>query len=904
MILASVPRRFAQLATALIACLLCFSAIPAASEAPGKVELLRDRWGTPHIFAANEADGFYGLGYACADDRMLQMDMVRRRAAGRLAEVFGKDWVESDRSARIAGHSRYAAAAYDRLPAEMQRWVAAYAAGVNAWLDSHRSTVERRFKPLGALPERWTPADCLLAARGILGIGWPFGTGGIDSYRRFREIAGRSGEAEALKQVFRWAIDSEAAIVSEADFARDPESYRRVKAAPRVEGAGFFTATGESPKMSQAWAVSGRKSTTGRPILESDPQLTLSTPPFFYEFHLSAGRIAARGIGLAGLPGLFIGYNRRIAWGVTSLGAGSTVTFIDRLTADGKSYQFEGREVAFERRLELIRVQGAPPVVQEVLSNRHGVVFNSLVENRAPGEAYLLYDPQTSGLGSNIRAMLGVMTASGWRELRSALEHYYEPGVHLHYADADGNVGYHTVVHTPLTARSPRMAQEGWSGQQEVRGRIPFNDLPHMLNPEQGFVSHANNLPVGAWYPYDLGIGTGGNGHTARSLRLLQLLEGDRKFSMDDLESVVHRDDRNAFINALLPMARKVVEEDKVRDPAVLRLLASLEGWDMRDSTVHRFPAARGLRNVLTPYRRSGLSDALGIGGGGVGHLARRAGAAFARSGITPRSKAEREYLVNWLRSAAQPGPGGDAPPAGEPDGTMVIPYQRAIPLNMPAVDPSLDIKSPPLACHDTATIWSQPGNVYTQIVDLGDPDNSRAVIAPGNSEDGESPFRTAGIDLWVKGTTRPSPLTREKVERLGVTRSTLEVRPYSGPKGSPLFTVTAADGAAQFVQAIPPVAPPPPRQEARPVQGRRPDDPVFQNALRTILRQDASAAEVDAAIADCRERAAGGAALAAELQEAARFAIYLIEESAAGRLKNPYGSPYALRRLQELLKR
>jgi penicillin amidase len=140
----------------------------------------------------------------------------------------------------------------------------------------------------------------------------------------------------------------------------------------------------EGPKMSHAWAVAGARSKTGKPLLESDPQLPLASPPFFYEVHLSAGRIDARGLAIPGCPGLFIGFSRRIAWGASALGAASQVVFLDKLADDGRGYVFEGQTVPCERRLERIRVKGGLDVVQEVLSTRHGVVFNSLSQNQRP----------------------------------------------------------------------------------------------------------------------------------------------------------------------------------------------------------------------------------------------------------------------------------------------------------------------------------------------------------------------------------------------------------------------------------------------------------------------------------------------------------------------------------------
>ena len=178
--------------------------------------------------------------------------------------------------------------------------------------------------------------------------------------------------------------------------------------------------------------------------------------------------------------------------------------------------------------------------------------------------------------------MLAWMTASNWTEFQAAMEHYYDPGLHIVYADDQNNVGYQTLVHRPLTVRSPRQAQEGWTGRHEVSGRIRLDELPHLLNPENGFISHANNMPVGTWYPFDLGLGTGGNGHTGRSWRLQQLLTGSHKYDVADFEALVHRDPVNPLLTALLPIAIKVADEDQVVDAAVKGLVDAVRDWDLR----------------------------------------------------------------------------------------------------------------------------------------------------------------------------------------------------------------------------------------------------------------------------------------------------------------------------------
>jgi hypothetical protein len=230
------------------------------------------------------------------------------------------------------------------------------------------------------------------------------------------------------------------------------------------------------------------------------------------------------------------------------------------------------------------------------------------------------------------------------------------------------------------------------------------------------------------------------------------------------------------------------------------------------------------LGNTLTPYRGSGLNGLYGAGSGGVANLARAIGGQFAAQGTTPTNTLIRAYLVNWLRASANANgrsrDGATAsdewnarlaqgrPAARDAERTITIPYQRTSPLNLPVVDPSLDILSPPLTCLDTGTIWSQPGNIYSQIVNLADVDNSRSMIAPGDAEDG--PFRTNQVNLWVRGTMHPAPLSRAKVEALGGKAQNLTAVAYSGAVSSPQSNVREAPREASFMPAIPPDACPP----------------------------------------------------------------------------------------------
>jgi len=799
-------RPFLILAVLVGAVCLAFQGFsPAAS---GDVEIVRDQWGVPHVFAATGEGGFFGVGYAAAEDRIVQMDLFRRRARGRLAEVYGADLVESDRQFRVAGISQYCDGVVENLPEDALGYLRAYAAGVNAFLRENPETVRRRFEALGVEPAAWTEGDCVCA---WMAVGSLFdrltNSGPIKRYHDFRDRVREIGEEAALRET-GMMIDDWAAVVPESEMAKDTEVYEKLKATPPTPGQWFRSIDDDLLKFSHAWAVDGTRSETGKPLLESDPQTPVNNPPLWWEFHLSAGAFNVRGIGVAGSPGMLIGFNRRLAWGVSALGAGSTVTFIEKPSADGRGYLYRGKPFPFESRREVIRIKGAEPVEFEVRRTQHGFVFHPRGQYQREGEVYVSHYTQMEDGKTTLLAMLRMMAASGWNEFRDAMREWYSPGVHLVYADVEGNLGYQTLVYAPLTKRTRRMALEGWTGEDEVLGRIPFPEMPHLLNPDSHFVSHANNLPVGSWYPYDLGVGTGGTGHSSRSFRLIQLLSGDRAFSVESFEAGVHRDDVQANVAALFPVARRIAQETGAgRD--VQNLLEQLRDWDLRyRADQPAYPAAMALASAaLTPYRRSPLTDRLGGGGGGISHLARLVGDQFGDTDATPADPDVRDYLMAWLQQAAEKlreGRVAPAPVDGQSRDVLSMPYQQNGPMKLPVLEPRHDLTSPPLTCGQGGTIWAQKGNSYTQIVDLADIDSSRAVLPPGISEDPESPHHADQMSIWVAGATRPAPLSRARIEASATSSRGLTAEPYDSVTPR-LLTMdgTGAALAAAFIQRV-----------------------------------------------------------------------------------------------------
>jgi penicillin amidase len=782
------------------------------------VTIVRDRWGVAHVYADTEEGVFFGAGYATAQDRLFQMELSRRYVQGRLAEILGARWLESDKLMRTLGLYRHAQAVVPHLSPDTRRALEAYAAGVNEYTRQHKGKLLYLFDRYAIQSEPWTPADCVAA--------WMRVSERFDRGWR-TEVNAQLAMNRSGASLPAPVIDESACVVSEEDFQRAaPEAYRRLKAKgekrrgdARMQGyrdtgmqlstlVSLYPCIPESlhpdifaaPKASHAWVVSGAKSATGKPILESDPQIAVTAPSLWHEIHLHGGRYNVRGIGVAGAPGLLIGYNERMAWGATALGSDNADLFEEHVTPDNPNqYRWRDKWETMTTRTETIRVKGGEPVTIQVRATRHGAIVNDFLPNLTQDAtrnttAYALHYLVTTEMTSSLEGLLGMMRARDWKTFCVGLSKYRSPGLHVVYADANNNIGYHTAGVIPIRKRfSGQMPLQGWTGEDEWQGVIPFDELPQALNPKSGFIVSANHVPVGAWYPYNLTVGTGGTGDNPRSWRLRELLSESRKFSVNDFLTV-HRDSTNPVLRDFLRLALKVAEEDGVNTPAVQRARRLLTNWDGRVVTTS---PAHGFLMSASPLLVRSLRDTpmmarYGGGPAGVCYLLKEHGTRFRETGKTPQDADVRRWLVDYLQRAAEGQTGRRAqesigqlvnwsemqrgvgnglravPDIGRPavpseEQTYSLPYQTNLE-GFGSLDPEKDFVSPPLTCVMVDTIWSQRGNSYSHVVDLSDVDNSLSLLPPGVSEDPASPHFKDQANLWAAGEMHPAPLTRERV--------------------------------------------------------------------------------------------------------------------------------------------
>ncbi len=530
-------------------------AVPGLRE---PVEVVRDRWGVPHVYARDARDLFLAQGYVHAQDRLWQMDLARRAAGGRLSEVFGGTTLSADRLWRTLGARRVAGEELARLDPETAEALRAYASGVNAFLAARGGRIPIEFLLLRYRPEPWTPADSL-----VLGKLLAWTLDGTWRYQALRDRLLRRLGPEGMRALLPPSPADTPVVLSGAGPgpADASEPSRPPDLPPPPAGAG-----------SNAWAVSGARTASGRPLLANDPHLVAQMPSIWYEMHLVGGPYNVAGATIPGAPGVIVGHNDEIAWGVTNAPADVQDLYVERFDAgDPTRCLYRGQWGPAVVVRERIAVRGRrEPAVQDVRITRHGPVLSDAAGGLDEPVAlrWTALEPGTAAA-----AVLRVDRARTWAEFRDALRLWTVPAQSFVYADRRGNIGYQLAGRIPVRAAGDGLLPvPGWTGEHEWVGEIPFDRLPSRLNPRRGYVVSANNRVVTGAYPYHLSH-EWDPGYRARRIEaLLASTEGatpeDMRRIQLDLASLPAQETVRALRDVHLP------------HPPEGALLRELRAWD------------------------------------------------------------------------------------------------------------------------------------------------------------------------------------------------------------------------------------------------------------------------------------------------------------------------------------
>ncbi|MDB5798221.1 MAG: penicillin acylase family protein [Paucimonas sp.] len=541
------------------------------------VDVVRDAEGVPHIYAGNTRDAWFSLGYVHAQDRLWQMEMNRRIAAGRVAEILGPNALPTDRFLRTLGIRRNAQQIWSGLAPDTQAVLTAYADGVNAWLSHNGGPLPPEFLLTGApRPEPWQPADSI-AWQTMMA--WDLAANWTQEILRMR-LAQRLTLAQVNAFLPPYPGD---AVLPTRDYTA---LYRdlHASAAQLQELAQLAPPSGIEGVGSNNWVVNGSHTVSGKPLLANDPHLGLNAPALWYFAHLSAPGLDTIGATLPGMPGVVLGRNKRIAWGFTNTASDVQDLFVERVNpANPAQYQTPEGWQAFRTRQETIKVKGQPDVSMLVRETRHGPVITGalplLEKTRLDGERNVVAFSWTA-LRSDDRTIQGGIrmgSAANWEQFVAAARDFHSPQQNMVYADVEGNIGFIAPGRVPL--RKPEndlhglAPAPGWDARYDWNGFIAFEDLPRSYNPPSGKIATANEKIVGPGYPHFL---TSEWSLPYRAQRIASLLDARPRHDLASFAQM-QRDVLSLAAQELLPLALKTTPADGA-SRAALDLLANWKG--------------------------------------------------------------------------------------------------------------------------------------------------------------------------------------------------------------------------------------------------------------------------------------------------------------------------------------
>ncbi|MFJ5784306.1 penicillin acylase family protein [Streptomyces hydrogenans] len=595
----------------------------------GDVEVKRDAQGVPQIYADTEADLFRAQGYVQAQDRFYEMDVRRHLTAGRLSEMFGEGQVETDAFLRTLGWRQVAQQEYDKVLApETKKNLQAYAEGVNAYLkDRAPKDVSVEYAALAFTNdyaiEPWTPVD---SVAWLKAMAWDLRGNMQDEIDRSL-LTSRLTPAQ-IKQLYpAYPYELHEPILDRGTVDPVTKKFdpKAGKDGEDADGSGTGAGDGSGGPSAQlaalsglsdvldqvpallgpngngigsnSWVVSGELTTSGKPLLANDPHLAPMLPSLWYQMGLHCRSVSATcrydvaGYTFSGMPGVIIGHNDSIAWGLTNLGADVTDLYLEKVSPEG--YLVDGKVKPFDTREETIKVAGGSnrtitvrstdrgPLVSDRSSELEKVGQKAPVGNAAPdrGTGYGV-SLQWTALqpGKSMDAIFALNLAKNFKQFRAAAKNFEVPSQNLVYADTKGNIGYQSPGKIPRRATGDgTLPAPGWDSRYRWKGYIPFEQLPYEYNPDRGYIVTANQAVISP-DQYDELL-TEDWGYGSRSQRINDLIESKTKdggkISPDDMRTM-QTDNRSEIATLLNPLLLKV----DISDPYVREAQKLLEGWD------------------------------------------------------------------------------------------------------------------------------------------------------------------------------------------------------------------------------------------------------------------------------------------------------------------------------------
>jgi penicillin amidase len=782
--------------------LFCLTSIPLLSgiktqkdvlDIPGltkPVEIIKDRWGISHIYARNQKDLFFAQGFNVAKDRLFQLEVWRRQATGTLAEILGSKALPRDIGALLLKARVDIKEEMNHYHPQGEEIITSFVRGINAYIDlanKNPDLLPLEFRLLGLKPGHWTPEVVVSRHNGL------FRNAGSEismaravlllSPERTAELlqlepSGASLRAEQgvdLSLVNRDILELYSASRSRVRFAPEDIVDPSCGTNPHFLSPGKIFLSGAEPFRqnidtgSNNWVVSGKLTASGRPLIANDPHRSQQIPSLRYWVHLAAPGWNVVGGGEPALPGVSIGHNEYGAWGLTIFAIDQEdICVYETNPSNSNQYLYQGKWEEMSVVRETIRVKGRSPVDVELKYTRHGPVLH---EDHKNHKAYALRAAWLEIGGAPYLASLRVDQAKTWQEFREACSYSHTPSENMVWADVQGNIGWQAVGITPLRKGWNGLLPVPGDGRFEWTGYLPIKELPHVLNPEKGFIATANQHNVPQGYPHLLGLQWS---DPCRYLRIQEFLSSKKKLTLKDMKDL-QQDYLSLPARTLVPLLRGVRSADARAQKALDMLLA----WDYvldKDSVeaaIYSSWVDRLSRNVWDLYlpqeaRRAFPSRSLRK----MIDFLLAPDEHFGSDPLSGRDALLVKSLEQGISDLAERlGPDMGKWQYGQPDFHHILirhPLSSAI---QDELRKKLDVGPLPRGGNSTTVNNTSGGYNQTSgasfriIADLSRWDNSLGTNSPGQSGNPDDPHYADLFEMWAKGEYFPVYFSRAKVE-------------------------------------------------------------------------------------------------------------------------------------------
>lgn len=803
----------------------------AGKPSPLQVDIYWDAYGVPHIFGQTDAQAFYGLGYATAKLRFFQMSWHRLIYQGRLAEFFGKGtwthpesgtvsdiFVDSDRNARLLGWRRYAQKVVGDLQSqpfgspqyEAWRMLEAYAAGVNHYV--RQATVFHDLFDTHNVPkDLWTAADCV----GVwIRMGSFFGPSGLDEAAKLKtylELVNQGASSQEMSEALLGSAvcDESAPVVLQGDVPQITQDALIAYAlANGLNGAGNCPLGAGAPAFSEAWAVAGSHTTTGRAVVVAEPRITVYVPNTFVEWHVKGATFEVRGVGIPGSPNVYVGSTADNAWGLTALNMDQADLFQLKTDPIGfpDQYQLDGVWSDWDvDQTEMILVEDKqnqvvyPSVPVRYRESWWGPVVTELANQTLGEEFARKAKPFDDTSNESTVGFLAMYRATNVEEFSAALGDWSYPSVNVIFGSSSGSIGYwangHMPVRNPSQPFAGTVAMDGSSTANDWIDRLPHDLLPWVVNPAKGWLHSGNHMPIGSWYPIPNRPGPAGETH--RSRRVREALEA---LSFPETPTNIARIHADSIVS---PTRDTVILGLHLRDDQLGATLSAqaqltlshLESWLAAGARMDNSHYATLLAHHTPSYFRSDATgDALiamyGASDSGMSFWLKDM---LGKVANAVDLDSDDIAYVDWTLSEAwdrltktlamdniDPNSFG----LWQDWYTQNI-QTRQLPLyttlgSKPelGLDPGF-FQTPTLISTHGNTIVHQTGQTYSQFVEVGKTDAVSSILPPGQAEgDHEFPLHQEDqASIWAQAALRGSPTSLAGIQNLGPwTRETLQV--------------------------------------------------------------------------------------------------------------------------------